>query len=188
VSAGGSVPHPREPWRGGQHLALDVHEGQRLPWVDHHRVRSRRAHASELAPSSRSTVTVTLSPLEIILVRIGLRRRGRLLPHCPEQGPGGHAPGARCFGRPKLRLGKSLRRRTMSRQCAAACAIVADYPRRVSFSGELDQGRATAADITQTCGAAISFWNPAFCDRSHNLFSPSVVKVFAQRSVEECKP
>ena len=28
---GGSVPHPREPWRGGQHLALlDVHEGQRL--------------------------------------------------------------------------------------------------------------------------------------------------------------
>jgi hypothetical protein len=53
---------------------------------------------------------------------------------------------------------------------------------------ELDQGRVTAADITQTCGAAISFWNPAFCDRSHNLFSPSVVKVSGQRSVEECKP
>jgi hypothetical protein len=46
----GFVPHPREPWRGGQHLALDVHKGQRLPWVDHHRVRPRRARASELAP------------------------------------------------------------------------------------------------------------------------------------------
>jgi hypothetical protein len=31
-------------------LALDVHKGQRLPWVDHHRVRPRRARASELAP------------------------------------------------------------------------------------------------------------------------------------------
>ena len=30
-------------------MALDVHKGQRLPWVDHHRVRPRRARASELA-------------------------------------------------------------------------------------------------------------------------------------------
>jgi hypothetical protein len=30
--------------------------------------------------------------------------------------------------------------------------------------------------------------NPAFCDRSHNLFSPSVVTSRTQRSVEECKP
>jgi class 3 adenylate cyclase len=29
--------------------ALDVRKGQRLPWVDHHRVRPRRARASELA-------------------------------------------------------------------------------------------------------------------------------------------
>jgi hypothetical protein len=48
--AGLGRPVPREPWRGGQDLALDVHKGQRLPWVDHHRVRPRRARASELAP------------------------------------------------------------------------------------------------------------------------------------------
>jgi hypothetical protein len=34
----------------GSTLALDVHKGQRLPWADHHRVRRRRARASELAP------------------------------------------------------------------------------------------------------------------------------------------
>ena len=48
---GGVLYHTRgEPRRGGRHLALDVHKGQRLPWVDHHRVRPRRARASELAP------------------------------------------------------------------------------------------------------------------------------------------
>jgi hypothetical protein len=33
--------------RAATRLALDVHKGQRLPWVDHHRVRPRRARASE---------------------------------------------------------------------------------------------------------------------------------------------
>jgi hypothetical protein len=41
---------PSPPWGGGRHLALDVHKGQRLPWVDHHRIRARRARASEVAP------------------------------------------------------------------------------------------------------------------------------------------
>jgi hypothetical protein len=36
--------------RAATRLALDVHKGQRLPWVDHHRVRPRRARASELTP------------------------------------------------------------------------------------------------------------------------------------------
>ena len=40
----------REGPRNQPHLALDVREGQRLPWVNHHRVGPRRAGASQFAP------------------------------------------------------------------------------------------------------------------------------------------
>src|SRR4029077_2935677 len=43
------------------------------------------------------------------------------LPPCPAQEPGAHGPGARYFGRPKLRPEKSPRRRTTSRRCSGDC-------------------------------------------------------------------
>jgi hypothetical protein len=112
-AAGGSSYHSARR-RGSQRVGrpIEVHESQGLP------DRSCRASPGmittassqdvqrSLPPPMRSTATAHSSPLEIVLARIGCRRRGVFRPQCPAQGPGAHAFCRSIFWKAKTSPGK----------------------------------------------------------------------------------
>ena len=78
--------------------------------------------ARSLPPSMRSTAAAHSSPLEIVLAKIGCRRRGvcRL---ARRRSPERMGLTLAYFGKPKLHPEKSPRRRTTSRRCSGACPV-----------------------------------------------------------------